>query len=138
MFTKSCIFVKCLKQRSYIVIRRKIIHKWSFLILNTILYFLMLMSNWQFHLSDLAKGVGFICAISISFVCTGLLVWAFPYSQKLNLTSCLKSSLLLLFSFLLVCTVDQTQMHPSFIWPLGLFPGIIYNNDSLKEGSLEP
>ena len=50
--SKSCILVKCLKQRSYIAIKKKIILKLSFLILNTILYFLLLMNTWQFNLSN--------------------------------------------------------------------------------------
>ena len=53
-------------------------------------------------------------------------------SHKLNLTYCLKSSLLLAFWFLFVCMVDQTQMYPSFISPLELFQGIICNIHSVK------
>ena len=69
--------------------------------------------------------MGPVWAISVSFVYTGLLVWAFLQSHKLNLTYCLKSSLLLAFCFLFVCMVDQTQMYPSSISPLGLFQRII-------------
>ena len=47
----------------------------------------------------------FFCLHRISF-------WAFLKLYKLNLTHCLKSSLLLAFCFLFVCMVDQTQMYP--------------------------
>ena len=71
--SKSCILVKCLKQRSYIAIKKKIILKLSFLILNTILYFLLLMNTWQFNLSNWQEVV-LIWAISVSFVYIGILV----------------------------------------------------------------
>ena len=61
----------------------------------------------------------FLCLYRIT------LVWAFLQWHKFNLTYCLKSSLLLTFFFLLVCIVDQTQLHPSSISILGLFQGII-------------
>ena len=49
----------CLKQRSFIAIRKKIIIKQSFIILNTILYFLMLMNTCQFLLWN-QQGVGLV------------------------------------------------------------------------------
>ena len=97
----------------------------------------MLMNTWQFHLSNL-QGVGPVWAISISFVYTELLVWAFPQSHKLNLIYCLKFCLLLALCFLLVCTVDQTQMCPSSISPLGLFQGITCNIKRLNGATMEP
>ena len=54
-------------------IRKKIIHKYSFLVLITIFYFLMLMNTWQIYLSNW-QGVGPMSAISICFVYTELLV----------------------------------------------------------------
>ena len=79
---------------------RKIFLKWSFHILNTILYFLMLMSICHFHLSNWV-GVGPVRPISVSFYYTGLLVWGFLQPHKLNITYCLKSFLLLAFCSLL-------------------------------------
>ena len=61
---------------SYIAIRKKIILKLSFLILNTILYFLMLMNSWQFHLSNW-QVMGLVLAISV-FVYTRLLCQGIP------------------------------------------------------------
>ena len=49
------------------------------------------MNIWQFHLLNW-QGVGPICAIFVSFVYTGLIVWAFLQSHNLNLTYCFKSS----------------------------------------------
>ena len=64
-------------------------------------------------------------AISGSFVYTELLGWEFPHSQRVNLTYCLKSCLLICFPCF--CMVDQTKMCPSFISPLGIFQEIICN-----------
>ena len=50
----------------------------------------------------------------------------------------MKSSLLLAFCFLFICTVDQTEMCLSSISPLGMFQGIICNIERLKRGNLEP
>ena len=72
----------------------------------------------------------------ISFVYAELPVWAFPQSHRLNLTFCLKSSTSSAFCFLHVCNVDQTQICPSSISPLGLFQGIIFNIKRLKGGDL--
>ena len=94
------------------------------------------MNIWQFNLLNW-QGVGPMLAISISFVCTGLIVWAFPQLHRLNLTYCLKSSLLLAFCFLLVFMIDQTRMCPSSISPLGVFYQNICNIDRLKGGTLE-
>ena len=98
LFSKSCVLVNCLKQKLYIAIRKKIILKYFIyiLFLKTILYFLMLMITWQFHLPNL-QGEGPIWAISISFVYTRLVVGTFPKSHKLNLTYYLKSSLTHIF-----------------------------------------
>ena len=85
------------------------------------------MNSWQFHLSNLQR-VGRVWAISVSFVYTGLLVWAYLQSHNLNLTYCLKSCLLLVLCFLFVCMIDQTQMYPSSISPLGLLQRIILCN----------
>ena len=53
-------------------------------------------TTWQFHLLNWQR-VGPMRVIFLSFVYTGLLVWAFLQSHKLNLTYCFKSSLLLAF-----------------------------------------
>ena len=100
-------------------LRKKIIFKWSLLILNTFLYFFNVNEHLPVLFVELAR--------SGSFVDKELLAWAFLQSHKLNLSYCLKSSLLLVFSFLFVCMVGQTQMHPSSISPLRLFQGIICN-----------
>ena len=42
------------------------------------------------------------------------------------------SSLLLAFCFLLVCVVDETQLYPSPISPLGLFQEIVCNIHSVN------
>ena len=89
----------------------------------------MLKNTWQFHLSNW-QDMGLMWAIS--FVYSELLVWAFPQSHRLNLSYYLKSSLLLAFCFLLACVVDQTQMCPSSISPLGIFQGIICNIGRFK------
>ena len=110
----------------------------NLIILETLIFhFLMLMNIWQFHLLAW-QGVGCGWAIFISFIYTELLVWAFSQSYSLNLTYCLKSSLLHAFCFLLVSMVDQTQMCPSSILSLGLFQGIICNIERLKGGSWSP
>ena len=77
-------------------------------------------------------------AISISFVYTGLFVWAFSQLHRLSFTDCSKSSLSLAFCFQFVCMVDPTQMCPSSVSPLGLFQGITWNIEWLKDGTLEP
>ena len=97
----------------------------------------MLMNTWEFHLSNW-QGVGPVWVISVSFVYTGLLVLAFPQSHRHNLNYCSKFSLLLAFSFLFVCMVDQTQMCPLSFSPSGLLQGIKYNIERLKGGTLEP
>ena len=95
------------------------------------------MNNWQFHLSNW-QGVGPVWAFSFSFVYTGLNVWAFIQSQKLNLTYCLNSSLLLTFCPLIVCMAHQSQMYPLSISPLGLSQGIICNIPSVTLSLLSP
>ena len=102
-------------------------------------YFIVFNVNntWPFYLLNW-QGVGSMWVISVSFVHTGLLVWAFLKPHKLNLTYCLKSSMLLAFCFMFVCIVDQTQIYPSSISPLGLFQSIICNIERLREGALEP
>ena len=57
--------------------------------------------NVNKHLADLLNWheEGAMWAISVSFVYTGLPVWAFPHSHKVNLTYCLKSPQLLAFAF---------------------------------------
>ena len=95
LFSKSCIFVDCLKQKPYIAIGKKIILEY-FCILNTILYFLMLMVTRQFHLPNLQE-VDPMWAISLSFVYIRLVVGTFLKPHKFNLTYCLKSSLTHIF-----------------------------------------
>ena len=96
----------------------------------------MLMNILQIYLLNW-QGVGPLWVICIPFAYTELPVWAFPQSHRINLTYCLKFSLLLTFRLLLVCMIDQTQTFPSSILPLGLFQGIIYNIERLKGGTLE-
>ena len=98
--------------------------------MNTILYFLMLMDTWQVHLSNW-QVMGPALVISVSFINMGSFVWAFIRSYKLSYTYCLKYSLLLAFCFLFFCMVDQSQIYPLPISPLGLFQGIIYNIHSV-------
>ena len=93
------------------------------------------MNTWQLYLLNW-QGVSPMWAIPISLVYTELLVWAFPPPQKLNLTYCMKSSLLLAFCFLLVYVVDQTQICTSSILPLGLFHDIKFNIER-REPKLE-
>ena len=91
------------------------------------------MSTWQFHLVNL-QGLCPVWTISISFVYKVLLVWVFLQLHKLNLTYCLKSSLLLPFCFLFISTVDQNQIYPSSLIHLtiiGLFQEIICNIHSV-------
>ena len=101
------------------------------------MHFLLLMSTLQFHLLNW-QGVGPKWAISFFFVYTGLFVQVYPQSHKLNLIYCLKCSLILGFCSLFLCMVDQIQMYPSSISPLGLFQVIICNAESLEGGTLEP
>ena len=95
------------------------------------------MNTWQFHWQT-GKGWG-LCGLSPFFIYLHwILAWVFPQPHRLNLTYCLKSSLLLAFCFLLVCMVDQTQMFPSFILPPGLLQEIICNIERLKGGPWSP
>ena len=73
-----------------------------------------------------------------SFVYSTLLVWAFSQWHRFSLTYYSKFYLLLAFCFLFVSMVEQIQMFPLSIPPLGLFKGIICNVERLKEGTLEP
>ena len=81
-------------------------------------YFLFL--NVNEHLAvpfvEFAR-VGTVWPISISFVCTELLVSAFPQSHRLNLTYCSKSSLslasLLHYFFLFLMLINTRQFHLS-------------------------
>ena len=75
LFFKSCILVNLWK---------KIILKWSFLILNTVFYFLMITNTWQFHLSKY-QGLCTMWIISISFAYVELLVQVFSQSIRFNL-----------------------------------------------------
>ena len=65
--------------------------------------------------------MGHVWVISVSFVHSALLAWAFP-----------ASSLLLAFYFPFVYMVDQTQMYFTSVSPLRLFQGIICNTERLK------
>ena len=117
--------------------RMTIINKWYFLILSTILYFLMLMNARQFYLLNW-QDMCTMWALFVSLVYTGLLAKAFLQSHKINLTYYCKSSLLLAFCPLFVCMVDQTQMYPSSISPLGLFQVVMCNIKRPKWRTLEP
>ena len=66
-----------LRQRFYRANRKKIILKYSLLILKSIFYFLMQTNTWQLHLLNW-QGLGPVWVIFISFVYAGLLVSAFP------------------------------------------------------------
>ena len=99
-------------------------------------YTLFLFFDVNEHLAvpfiKLARGL--MSAIWISSLYTRLLVWAFPQSHELILlfeifpVTCI-------FCFLFICMVDETQMYPSSISPLGLFQGIICNIDRMKGGT---
>ena len=95
----------------------------------------MLVNTWKFPFVELARGrfhmghLRFFCLHRI--ICLNI-----PTVTQAYLTHSLKSSLLLAFCFLFVCTVDQTQMYPSSISPLGLFQRIICNTERLKGGDL--
>ena len=93
--------------------------------------FVLEVNTWQFNYSN-SQGVGPVCTNSVSFVYTELLVWALLQSDKLNLTYCLKSVLLLPFCFQFVCMVYQTRMCPLSFSPLRLFWGIICNIHSVN------
>ena len=85
-------------------------------------------------------GQGYVLyELSVSFVYTGLLVWAFPHLHRLNLSYYSKSSMLLAFRFLLICVIDPTQicLSPISLELLQLFQGIVCNNERLKGGKLE-
>ena len=84
--------------------------------------------NWQ--------GISPVWAITVFFVYTGLLVWAFPQSHRLNLTYCSKASLILRFCFF--CMIYPTWICFSSISPLGLFQEIICNVERLKGGPWRP
>ena len=82
----------------------------SFFCLNTILYFLILMKNWQFQLSNWQEvspmwAIYFVCLHWI--ICLSIL-----QSHNFNLNYCLKSSLLLAFCCLFVWLIKCTP-HPS-------------------------
>ena len=83
----------------------------------------MLMNIWQFHLMNW-QGVGPMLAIFISFFTLHYLSEHF-HSHTGLIFLIANSPLLLAFCFLLVCMVDQTQMCPSCISPLGLFQRIM-------------
>ena len=114
-----------LKQRSYIVIEGRLCINYLFLF-RTLFIFFHVNEHLAVPFVELARGGPLVGHLhSVSFVCMGLLVWAFIQSHKLNLTYCSKSSLLLAFSS--VCLVDQCQMYPSFISPLQMLHCIICN-----------
>ena len=133
LVSKPCILVNCLKQGSHIAITKKIILEWSFLILNTILYFSMLMNIWQFHLSSWQR-MGFMWAIPV-FVYTGLLWQGIPTVTQA------KSYLLLKFfpcylHFAFCLYVWPKSPLCLTISPLELFQGIC-NIEGLKGETLE-
>ena len=97
------------------------------------------MNTWHFHFLNWQRV--HLCGPSpfLLFILDYLL--AFPQWCRLNLTYCLNFFLLLAllaFCFMLVCMVDQTQICPLSISPLGLFQKIICNIERLKERTLEP
>ena len=102
----------CLKQGSYVAIRKK-------LLLNNIFYFkhYFIFFNVNEHLAvpfvKFARGRSHVGHL-LFFVYTGLSVWAFPQSPRLSLTYCLKSSLLPAFCFLFVWLIKlKCVSHPS-------------------------
>lgn len=94
-----------LLETKILAIRKKINLKESFIILNTSFIFVYIG-----HLTA-PFGKGWVpCRPSVSFVCAGLLVWTFSQLHKLNITYCLKSSLLLAIALcFFFCMVDQSQ-----------------------------
>ena len=95
------------------------------------------MNTWQFYLLNLQR-LRPMWTISISFVYIALLTWAFPQSHKVNLTYCLKSSLVFASCLLFVCMVDQSQIYASSIWLSILLQQIICDTERLKGGTSEP
>ena len=133
LVSKPCMLVNCLKQGSYIAITKKIILEWSFLILNTIEKYSMLMNIWQFHLSSWQR-MGLMWAIPV-FVTQDYFDEAFLQLHKLNLTYCLNFFPVTCI-LLSVCMFDQNHMYPSFISPLEMFQGIC-NIEGLKGETLK-
>ena len=135
LFSKSSIFVNCFRERSYIAIRKKIILKWSFLVLNTISYLLMLMNTSQLHLFNW-QGLGLMRVISISFVYTGLLVRAFPQSTTLVVLIAGNLPCYLHFAF---CLYGWSNSNLALMYLSNrTVSEIIYNIKRLKGSTLEP
>ena len=93
----------------------------------------MLMNTWYFHLARGGSRVNhfhFFCLHWITCPSISTVTKAQCYFLLENLiVTCI------LLSF---CMVDNTQMYPSSISPLGLYPGIICNIRSLKRGPWGP
>ena len=130
MVSKPCILVNYLKQRSYIAIR-KIILKWSFLILNTILYFLMLINIWQFHLSLTRNG----SRMNHLRFCLHRITLSEHFYSYTSLILLIVSNVTCIL--LSVPMFDQNQMYPSSISPIEKFQGTS-NFERLKGRALEP
>ena len=101
----------CLKERSCIAIRMKTIFN-----VNEHLSVLF------FELTRIGSSMGHLCFCGL-------------YRITCLNSFCLKSSFVLALCFIIVCMVDQTQMYPSCISPLGLFQGITCNIEQLIGGS---
>ena len=91
------------------------------------------MNTWYFHLARGGSRVNhfhFFCLHWITCPSISTVTKAQCYFLLENLiVTCI------LLSF---CMVDNTQMYPSSISPLGLYPGIICNIRSLKRGPWGP
>ena len=140
LFFKSCILVNLVKTEVFYSILKEDYYSLFlffyffsyFLFFSYKHYFLFFNINDTYHFHQLNwQGMSPMQTISISFVYTELLFCAFPQSHRLIFTYCLKSSLLLSFSFLLVCVVNPLSILPS-----ELFQGIICNIEKLKERNL--
>ena len=76
------------------------------------------------------EGLGPLWTLSVSFVYTKWLVWAYFYSPT-SLILLLEIFHVIFILLSSVCMVDQTQIYPSSISLLELFQGIVYNIHSV-------
>ena len=124
----------CLKQRSYITIRKKIILKSTFPVLNTIFYFLKLKNTWHS-----------ICQNDKVWVLCGpfpFLLFALDYLSKhshshIGLILLIAWNLPHYLILLSVCLYGWSNSNISLIH-LTIKTGIICSIDRLKGGTLEP
>ena len=86
----------------------------------------MLINTWKFHLLNWQRGASGEVYLRL-FCLHWITCLNIPTVRRALSYILLMSSLLLAFCFLLVFMVDQIQMYPSSISPLGLFQEIVCN-----------